>query len=415
MLENFLQDPCSIRRHRQAPLLREREAFLDHLQRQGTSPKALKNLAGQLLHIIRFLKLEKMRDVSLEEIQRASVCWVRRQRSNPRAGSYGHTASSFKYAAKKWLRFTGRLKLPNPPRMRFADQLNDFVQYMKDERGLSPLSVLSHRKKTSKFLEWVESRHRLLARVRIDDVDDYFTIKGGAGWKRRSVTANADALRAFFRYAETRRWCAAGFAKAIQGPRIHKYEGLPEGLSQENVRLLVQSIKGSKPWALRARAVLMLFAVYGLRSGEVSQLLLTDIDWRKEVFLVNHSKRGGPQRYPLQPDVGDAILKYVQHGRPRCACRHLLVTLTPPYRPMGIYALWTLMARRLKATGIQCARKGPHILRHAFAARLLQAGASFKQIGDMLGHRSLESVGIYAKVDLQLLRVVAAVDLGGLL
>ena len=70
MLEDFLQDPCSIRRHRQAPL---REAFLDHLQRQGTSPKALKNLAGQLLHVIRFLKLEKMRDVSLEEIQRASV------------------------------------------------------------------------------------------------------------------------------------------------------------------------------------------------------------------------------------------------------------------------------------------------------------------------------------------------------
>jgi site-specific recombinase XerD len=415
MLGDFLQHPFSLNRHRQAPLLNEREAFLNHLQRQGTSRKALRNLAGQLLNVMRLLRLSEMREVSLEEIESAAHRWVRQQRSNPRAHSYDNSAKYFRYAAKKWLGFNGRLKRPSPPPMRFAAQLSDFALYMSDEKGLSPYSVLSHCKKTSKFLEWVETRHRLLARVQIDDVDDYLTMKGAAGWKRRSVSTNADALRAFFRYAEIRGWCAADFAKAIQGPRIYRYEGLPEGLSQEKVRLLLQSIKGSKPWALRARAILMLFTVYGLRSSEVSQLLLTDIDWRKEVFVVNHSKRGGPQRYPLQHDVGDAILKYARHGRPRCACRHIFVTLTPPYRPMGIYALWTLMARRLKATGIQCARKGPHILRHAFAARLLQAGASLKQIGDMLGHRSLESVGIYAKVDLQLLRVVAAVDLGGLL
>jgi site-specific recombinase XerD len=53
-------------------------------------------------------------------------------------------------------------------------------------------------------------------------------------------------------------------------------------------------------------------------------------------------------------------------------------------------------------------------LRHACATRWLQQGASFKEIGDLLGHRGLESVGIYAKVDLRALRDVAVVDLGGL-
>lgn len=166
--------------------------------------------------------------------------------------------------------------------------------------------------------------------------------------------------------------------------------------------------------ALRARAILSLLAIYGLRSGEVSRLMLSDIDWREEVFVVNHSKRGGPQPYPLQRQVGDAILQYLKGGRPRCSCRHLFVTLTPPYRPLSTSALWALTSKRLRAAGIQCQRRGPHVLRHARATRLLHMGASLKEIGDLLGHRSLESVGIYAKVDVPALRAVAAVDLGGL-
>jgi site-specific recombinase XerD len=239
-------------------------------------------------------------------------------------------------------------------------------------------------------------------------------MKGTSGWNRTSVSIAAQALRAFFRYAEIRGWCGTGFAKGIQGPRIYTYEGLPEGPSSEEVRGLLKSVKGSGPSALRARAILMLLAIYGLRSGEVSRLMLSDFDWREEVFTVNHSKKGGSRRYPLQREVGDAILQYLKKGRPRCACRHLFVTLNPPYRPLRAGALWTLTSTRFRSDGIQCRKRGPHALRHACATRLLRQGASFKEIGDLLGHRSLQSVGIYAKVDLSALRAVAAVDLGGL-
>jgi hypothetical protein len=83
-----------------------------------------------MLPVMRLLKLTEMRDVSLEEIQRAALCWAREQRTNPKAQSYGNSASFFVYAAKKWLRFHGRLKLPIAPPMRFADQLNYFARYM---------------------------------------------------------------------------------------------------------------------------------------------------------------------------------------------------------------------------------------------------------------------------------------------
>ena len=70
--------------------------------------------------------------------------------------------------------------------------------------------------------------------------------------------------------------------------------------------------------------------------------------------------------------------------------------------------------QRLKAAGIRCRSRGPHALRHALRHAPVTQGASLKEIGDLLGHRGLESVGIYAKVDVPALRAVAAVDLGGL-
>jgi len=415
MLEEYLEHPFFLNRHRQAPLLKEREAFLSHLQQQGTSPKALRNLSGELLPVMRLLKLTELRDVSLEEIQRAALCWAREQRTNPKAQSYDNSASFFVYAAKKWLRFHGQLKRPSAPPMRFADELGDFARYMTEEQGLSPQSVRSHCWKTSKFLAWCGERHRSLVRVSAEDVDDFLAMKGATGWNRKSVSVAAQALRAFFRYAETRGWCAAGFAKGIQAPRIYQYENLPEGPTEKEVRQLLRSAKGSSQAALRTRAILMLFAVYGLRSGEVSRLLLSDFDWCQEVFVVNHSKKGGSQRYPLQREVGDAILHYLREARPRCACRHLFITLHPPYRPVGTSALWWVTSSRIKAAGLRFRHTGPHSLRHACATRLLQEGASFKEIGDVLGHRGLESVGIYAKVDLSALRLVANLNLGGLL
>ena len=210
--------------------------------------------------------------------------------------------------------------------MQFGDQLGDFARYMTEEQGLSPQSVRSHCWKTSKFLTWFGEHHRLLMRVGVEDVDEFLAMKGAAGWNRKSVSVAAQALRPFFRFAETRGWCATGLAKAIQSPRIYQYEDLPEGPTEKEVRQLLHSVKGTGHAALRTRAILMLFSVYGLRSGEVSPLLLSDFDWRQEMFVVNHSKRGGSQRYPLQHEVGNAILHYLKEARPRCACRHLFVT-----------------------------------------------------------------------------------------
>ncbi len=251
--------------------------------------------------------------------------------------------------------------------------------------------------------------------MRLRDVDDFLIFKGTNGWSRKSARGYADALRAFFRYAERCSWCKPGMGEGISSPRIYAQEGLPEEPEWKDVQRLLEGINGTNSAALRARAVLFLLAVYGLRSGEVSRLLLSDFDWRSETFTVNHSKRGGAQKYPLQHEVGDVILQYILKARPRTSCRHLFLTLNPPYRAIGASALWKITNRGMQTAGIRCRRRGPHCLRHACATHLLAQGASLKEIGDLLGHRDFRSTSIYAKVHLQQLRRVADFDLGGLL
>jgi integrase/recombinase XerD len=415
MIESIFQLKWVVARHKQAPLLKEREQFLAHCQEQGTSHKALHNMAPELIAVIRLLRLKELREVSLEEIKQAANAWAKEQRSNPRARSYAKSANYFIFVAKKWLRFHGKLRMPALPRVRFADELDDFVEFMVTEQGLSPISIRSHRWKTSKFLGWFGNRHRHLSSACLDDVDEFLAFKANNGWNRESVSTAAQALRSFFRHAERRGWCKPGIAAGIQGPKIYQYAGLPEGPTWDDVRRVLQSSKGSSPAAIRARAILLLVAVYGLRSGEVRRLLLDDIDWRAETFVVTHSKRGGSQLYPLRRDVGDSILKYLTKVRPRTACRSLFVTLRPPYRPLNASTMYCIACTHLSTVGIRCPKKGPHSLRHACATHLLQQGASFKEIGDILGHRKTDSAGVYAKVDMNALRTVAKVSLGGLL
>jgi site-specific recombinase XerD len=269
--------------------------------------------------------------------------------------------------------------------------------------------------KIAQFLKWVSERRRSLATVRLRDVDDFLIFKGTSGWSRKSARGYADALRAFFRYAEQRSWCKPGIAGGIISPALYVHEGLPEGPQWKDVQRLLEGATGNSAVAIRARAVLLLLAIYGLRSGEISRLLLSDFDWRLEMFTVNHSKRGGLQKYPLQREVGEAVLEYIRKARPRTSCRNLFLTLKPPYRGIGYTSLLKITSRRIDAAGIRSRRRGPHCLRHACATHLLEQGASLKAIGDLLGHRDFNSTRIYAKVHLQQLRGVADFNLGDLL
>jgi hypothetical protein len=176
-----MEQPFYITRHEEAPLLMEREAFLEHLLRQGTSLAAARIVAWQLLNVIRLLKLTQLRDVWIDEIEAAAKKWIRQQRSNPNVRSYKKTGSYFIYVAKKWLLFAGVLKLPATPRTRYADKIGDYARWMTEEAGLSMPTVRSRQRKASLFFKWLSARRRSLASARLRDVDDFLIFKGANG------------------------------------------------------------------------------------------------------------------------------------------------------------------------------------------------------------------------------------------
>ena len=166
---------------------------------------------------------------------------------------------------------------------------------------------------------------------------------------------------------------------------------------------------------IRDRAILMLLAVYGLRSEEVLGLQLEDLDWDGELINIGRPKPRRIQQYPLASTVGDAILRYLREVRLHHPSRHVFLTLRAPYSPLSRSSIWKAVNDRLRPLNVSIRHQGPHSLRHACATHLLSQGLSMKEIGDHLGHRSAESTCAYAKVDLAGLREVAEFDLGGLL
>jgi site-specific recombinase XerD len=142
------------------------------------------------------------------------------------------------------------------------------------------------------------------------------------------------------------------------------------------------------------------------------RLQLDDVDWQRDRLHVVRSKSLRPE-VPLESSVGNAIARYLRHGRPKGHSRSLFLTWRAPYRTLSGGALRNVVRRYLSKVGLPARGCGPHGLRHACARHLLEAGHSFKETGDHLGHRSPESTKIYVTVNLAALRLVQFETLGG--
>lgn len=291
--------------------------------------------------------------------------------------------------------------------------LPEFEAYMTNERGLSSATTRCRRWVIKHFLKTVATGDSPVV-LTVREVDVFLQSLGEqGGYSRASLQTVAGCLRSFCRYAATRDWCESGVADAIKTPRVYSLASVPIGPSWEDVKRLLALTEGDKPTDIRARAILMLLAIYGLRAGEVRHLRLDDFDWERELLSVSCSKTRRKRIFPLSRPVGDAVLLYIKQVRPRTLHREVFLTLDG--RPLGDGDIYSIVSPRLRRLGAPIAHHGPHTLRHACATHLLAEGLSLKQIGDQLGHLDTDSTRIYAKVDITGLRKVADMDLEGLL
>lgn len=413
MFDQLFKRTSTIARHTTAPFAEERTRYLNYCRQRGDSHSVQLRKAHDLHWIARTISLHPDLPMTIDQLQRVVGDGGKGKNTG---GPHLHLLSTRKRLlgnACAWLRYLGQLREP-VEQIPFGLQLDDYCDWAKYERGLSDTSIDRFRRDIRQFLRWYGRLERSLSSVDANDIDAYLAFGRDRGWARVTQCNVVDALRAFFRYGEQQGWCPPHLPEVIQGPRLYAQETLPAGPTWAEVEQLFSGLDANRSTDVRDRAILMLFAIYGLRASEVAKLRLDDIDWDHDQLCVPRAKRREAQVYPLLPSLGQALIHYLQSVRRPSSHREIFLTLVSPYRPLSCSGLYDMVSARLKTLNVQCAHHGPHSLRHACAARLVAEGLSLKEIGDHLGHRSTAATRVYAKVDLPSLREVAIFDLGEL-
>ncbi len=418
MFDQLFERSDAMARQLSAPLVEERRQYLAYCAEQGMAKSTLCLTAQLLVATEEYLKLGERPNatISPQEIDEAGTRWASRKSLPPIRLRPKLSRQRFISHAVGWLTFLNRLQIPAKTATAYDQTLVEFKDFMQRERGLSPATIAHRCHSVRPFLDRLFDGDRSLDRITVADVDSLLAQKvNEEHYARVSVRGYASSLRSFFRYAEMRGWCAAGIAASIMAPRVFKHESLPSGPTWDVVQDILAATAGDRPTAIRDHAILMLFALYGVRAGEVARLQLSDIEWQRETIVFTRSKLAGSHSFPLCQPAGVAIIRYLKEVRPKSSRRELFLTMRAPIRPLSGGALWAVVGRQLRPLGLSIEHHGPHSLRHACATRLINAGLSLKEVGDHLGHRGPETTRIYAKVDLVRLREVASFDLGGLL
>lgn len=285
---------------------------------------------------------------------------------------------------------------------------DEYEIWLREERGLAERSIYALMWEGRNFLTWQLDRCGVdcLMEMGVGDIDRYMDMRS-PHQTRKSVKDVAERLRSLLRYLHRTRRTAIDLSPHVIAPLLYAYEGVPSILERDQIAAVLETAsKDTTPIGLRDQAILQLLATYGLRSGEIRNLKIEDIDWRTESIRILHTKTRACSYLPLMAPVGEAILTYLRSGRPQTDAREVFVRTRAPYGRLRV--LHSAVFRRIRDAGVKPPGKcGPHIFRHARAVEMLRASVPQKVIGDMLGHRSTESTAPYLKLATEDLRAIA--------
>lgn len=284
-----------------------------------------------------------------------------------------------------------------------------YCQHQRRTRGLHEHTLHSYARFVRLFvLVTVEDDAIDPARFSPADVTAFFAAMRDR-FSPRSMKTVRTALRSFFRFLRVEGFCDKRLEAAIPAVAHWRLSTLPRYLSDSQLDQVLASLKVCGPCGHRDRALVQCLATLGLRPGELADLRLEDIDWRRGTvhLRVRKTRRGAV--LPLPPPAARAIVAYLRHERPATTERRMFVQHLGAHRghPISSNAVSAAAVRTLRRAGIDPPIAGAYVFRHTLASRLVRRGASLKEVADCLGHRNLDTTTIYTKLDLPALRDVA--------
>ena len=283
-----------------------------------------------------------------------------------------------------------------------------FERYLLAERGLAAGTVVLYQASARRFVDGLPP-DRGLAVLAAGDVTAA-VLRESEGVSVSAAQNFVKGLRSFLRFCFIEGLVGSDLSRAALFARGRSTSPLPRGISRADARALLGSCDRRRALGRRDYAVIILLLRLGLRRGEVAGLRLDDIDWRAGELVVR-GKGARQDRLPLPADVGEAIAAYLRRGRPRSSGREVFLRAKAPYDPIASGTVASTVRRACRRAGI--AEVGSHRLRHTAACEMVKANVPLYRIRQVLRHQSLQSTAIYARVDLDRLRPLAASWPGG--
>jgi integrase/recombinase XerD len=286
--------------------------------------------------------------------------------------------------------------------------LGSFERFLLAERGLAPGTVRGYVEHARRFLAGLDLADGL-GLVRPVDVTSAVLRESTA--VSVATTQNFVAgLKSFLRFCFVEGLVTVDLSEAALAITGRRRSLLPRGISAGDAKALLASCDRRSALGRRDYALLVILLRLGLRRSEVAGLCLDDIDWRAGEVVVR-GKGARQDRLPLPADVGQAIAAYLRRGRPKGDRREVFLRARAPYGPIASGTVASSVRRACRRAGI--AEVGSHRLRHTVACEMVAAGVPLVEIAQVLRHHSLQTTAVYARVDLDRLRLLAAPWPGG--
>lgn len=407
MIEYGFTRTSVITRLRRGPLGPHLDALATILHQQGYAPDSIRRTlrTGE-----QFGQWLAQHGHTIAEVDEALVARYLQTLPRPHAGRWPKAAAGLPHLLRLW-RQQALLPPPIgiPSRTEATQWLGRYAQYLEHVCGTAPSTRTAYLRIATRLLaalfgagrvQW----HTVAAQALTDFVRHEAATKHGGGRQLPSV-----AVRSLLRFLVFSGELAPGLEAAVPIPRQWLHAPLPCRLTGEEVERVLATCTGGSPTALRNHAILLLLARLGLRAHEVAALCFEHINWYESQVRIRPGKTRHERVLPLVQEVGAALAAYLQQGRPPSTSRHLFLYCRAPFWPLtDATAISRIATRALIRAGItSSARLGAHTFRHTAASQMVNQGASFKDVADVLGHRSLQTTGIYAKLDLEALAAVA--------
>ncbi len=306
-----------------------------------------------------------------------------------------------------------------------ARVLSGFLDYLRIEKGLAPLSIAAYTTDIVQFAEFIEKRKRALLSARRNDVREFLQQLFSHQVDGRSVGRKLSALRHLYRYLLLDKKIEHDPTLNIESPR--QWKVLPKALAHDEMEAtLAAPMERAKPGraqtkhasalALRDRAMLEVFYAGALRVSEMTNAKLEDLKLEAGYMLVRG--KGDKERVvPLGRSAQDALTRYLAEARPVLAAgsgstkaggtavrtRSPLLFTARGARALTRQRVWQMVRTASAASG---RKASPHMLRHSCATHMVENGADLRTVQTILGHADISTTQVYTHMALDRLRTV---------